>query len=234
MDVAGNEIYQSGEVKIDTVSPMTRFTNPADGSEIWISGEITFRGTSTDDTSGISFTELSLNGGETWQRLDLQGASWSLIWDTSSVPDGTYLIFARGHDMAGNVEASARVTVHVENSEPAPILSTPTEIFLATPTIISSPTTQPTPTTPPRKPSATSPPQVAVARIKPTSGATATTKEIPRTRTMGISLRIPWIWPALALIALVTAIGSSKLVDPRPKVLRQIREDLESIRKIEY
>jgi hypothetical protein len=67
--------------------------------------------------------------------------------------------------------------------------------------------------------------------MKPTTVATGMKGDPPRIRTMGISLRIPWLWPALALIALVTAIGSSKLVDPRPRVLRQIREDLESIRK---
>jgi hypothetical protein len=70
--------------------------------------------------------------------------------------------------------------------------------------------------------------------VEPTSGLTDTTGETPRTRTMGISLRIPWLWPALALIALMTAIGSSKLVDPRPRILRQIRDDLESIRESEY
>lgn len=235
-DVAGNDTIQSTQVRIDTVGPLTRFTSPADGSEVWISGELTLRGTSTDATSGVSFTELSLNGGANWRGLEMKGDSWSSTWDTSSVPDGTYLVLARAQDVAGNVEATARVTVHVENFQPTPILPSPTSIFVATATVVASPTTQPTPTSvPPTEtklvPTATNLSQIAIVPVEPTSGPTDTTGETPRTRTMRISLRIPWLWPALALIALVTAIGSSKLVDPRPRILRQIREDLESIRE---
>lgn len=250
VDVAGNDAIQSTQVRIDTVSPLTRFTNPADGSEIWVSGELTLRGTSTDATSGVSFAELSLNGGETWQGLDLEGDSWSSTWDTSSVPDGTYLVLARAQDVAGNIETTSSITVHVENNQPTPISPSPTKIFTATstvsatsitqetPTVAASPSTRSTPTSvPPTEiklvPTATNPPQVAIVPVEPTSDLTDTTGETPRTRTMGISLRIPWLWPALALIALMTAIGSSKLVDPRPRILRQIREDLESIRESE-
>jgi hypothetical protein len=251
VDVAGNIAIQSTQVRIDTVSPLTRFTNPTDGSEIWVSGELALRGTSTDATSGVSFAELSLNGGETWQGLDMEGDSWASIWDTSSVPDGTYLVLARAQDMAGNMEAIARITVHVENYQPTSISPSPTKIIMATstisatsitqetPTVVASPTIHSTPTSlPPTEikfvPTATDPPQVAIVLVEPTSGLTDTTGETPRTRTMGISLRIPWLWPALALIALMTAIGSSKLVDPRPRILRQIRDDLESIRESEY
>jgi hypothetical protein len=243
VDVAGNDTIQSTQVRIDTVGPLTRFTSPADGSEVWISGELTLRGTSTDATSGVSFAELSLNGGVNWRGLEMKGDSWSSTWDTSSVPDGTYLVLARAQDVAGNMEATARITVHVENSQPTPILPSPTailpsptSIFVATPTVVASPTPQSTPTSvPPTEtkllPTATNPPQVAIVPVEPTSGPTDTTGETPRTQTMRVSLRIPWLWPALALIALVTAIGSSKLVDPRPRILRQIREDLESIRE---
>ena len=237
VDLAGNAAIQSIQVRIDTVSPLTRFTNPADGSEVWVSGEVTLRGTSTDPTSGVSFAELSLNGGKNWQGLDMNGDSWSSTWDTSSVPDGTYAVLARAQDVAGNMEATARITVHVENFQP--ISPSPTAVLEATPTVVASPTHQSSPTAvPPTEtnlvPSATDPPRVAIVRVKPTSGLTDTTDEPPRTRTMRISLRIPWLWPALALIALMTAIGSSKLVDPRPRILRQIREDLESIRGREY
>jgi hypothetical protein len=245
VDEAGNDAIQSTQVRIDTVSPLTRFTNPADGSEIWVSGELTLRGTSTDATSGVYFADLSLNGGETWQGLDLEGDSWSSIWDTSTVPDGTYLVIARAQDVAGNMEATARITVHVENNQPTPISPSPTKTFKATsitqetPTVAASPITQSTSTSvPPTEikfvPTATNPPQVAIVPGEPTSGPTDTTGEAPRTRTMGIPMRIPWLWPAMALIALMAAIGSSKLVDPRPRILRQIREDLESIRESEH
>jgi hypothetical protein len=234
-DAAGNDTIQNTQVRIDTVSPLTHFTNPADGSEIWVSGEITLRGTSTDATSGVSFAELSLNGGKTWKGLGMTGGSWSSTWDTSSVPDGTYLVFARAQDIAGNAEASARITIHVENTQPVPILPSPTAIFLATPTVVPSKTTSTPTSVPPTEtkllPTSTNPVQVVIVPVEPTSDPMTTRGETPRTRTMGISLRIPWIWPALALIALMTAIGSSKLVDPRPRILRQIREDLESIRE---
>jgi hypothetical protein len=102
------------------------------------------------------------------------------------------------------------------------------------PTVVANIPTQPTPTGIKLMPTATNPPKIAIVPDEPSSDLTDTTGQTPRNRTMGISLRIPWLWPALALIALMTAIGSSKLVDPRPRILKQIREDLESFRELEY
>jgi hypothetical protein len=235
-DVAGNVASTSTQVKIDTVSPLTHFTKPADGSEIWASGELTLRGTSTDSTSGVLVAELSTNGGTDWEVLHMQGDSWSYTWDTASVPDGTYRVLARAQDVAGNMETTARITVHIENARPIPSSPTPTVILLPTSTVPISPTTQASPTSvSPTEvklvPTATNQPKVAIVPVEPTSDSTGTTAE---TQTMSIILRIPWIWPALALIALMTAVGSSKLVDPRPKILRQLREDLENIRQSDY
>lgn len=79
-DIAGNEAVDNATVKVDTLEPSSRFTNPADGSESWVSGEFTIAGTSSDDTSGVSIVELSLDGGSTWRDLNLQGDEWSYVW----------------------------------------------------------------------------------------------------------------------------------------------------------
>jgi hypothetical protein len=45
---------------------------------------------------------------------------FSLSWDTTTVPNGTYSLAARARDAAGNVSTSAPITVIVQNNTPAP------------------------------------------------------------------------------------------------------------------
>ncbi|HEX9676299.1 MAG TPA: Ig-like domain-containing protein [Anaerolineales bacterium] len=117
-DVAGNQATEGeSTIRIDASPPHSDFRTPQEGTETWISGEFTFEGESSDATSGLAGVELSLNGGGSWQSLGGSG-DWSYAWDTRSVPNGTYTILARGRDVAGNRESTARVTVRVDNVAP--------------------------------------------------------------------------------------------------------------------
>ena len=117
-DVAGNQATEGeSTIRIDASPPHSDFRTPQEGTETWVSGEFTFEGESSDATSGLAGVELSLNGGGSRQSLGGSG-EWSYAWDTRSVPNGTYTILARGRDVAGNRESTARVTVRVDNVAP--------------------------------------------------------------------------------------------------------------------
>jgi hypothetical protein len=104
---------------VDTVAPSSAFTNPAEGSQVWASGDLGLAGSSADATSGLAGTELSFDGGATWTSPSLNpDGTWSFIWDTHAVGDGTYPLQARARDVAGNLGASAQVTVLVDNTGP--------------------------------------------------------------------------------------------------------------------
>jgi len=118
-DVAGNQATQGeSTIRIDASPPHSNFRTPQEGGETWVSGEFTFEGESSDATSGLAGVELSLNGGGSWRSLGGSSGAWSYTWDTRSVPNGTYTILARGRDLAGNRESTARVTVRVDNVAP--------------------------------------------------------------------------------------------------------------------
>jgi hypothetical protein len=104
---------------VDTVPPTSAFTSPAEGSQVWASGDLGLAGSSADATSGLAGTELSFDGGATWTSPALSpDGTWSYVWDTHMVGDGTYPLQARAWDVAGNLGASAQVTVLVDNTGP--------------------------------------------------------------------------------------------------------------------
>lgn len=118
-DLAGNLTSNSQVVQVDTLAPQSQFTDPAEGSTSIVSGFVTFNGISQDASSGVADVQISLDGGLTWLGLtpDSNG-QWSFPWDTTAIPNGTYTLYARGQDMAGNQEHTAQVTVVVSNEPP--------------------------------------------------------------------------------------------------------------------
>ena len=42
----------------------------------------------------------------------------------------------------------------------------------------------------------------------------------------------PWIWPAIAWIGLLSAVGFAKIADPRAKELQSLHDDLAQIRNL--
>ena len=252
-DIAGNEAVETTMIKIDTQEPSSHFTSPADGSESWVSGELALTGTSSDVTSGVSMVELSLDGGSTWRNLNLQGDEWSYLWDTLSVPNGVYTVLARAKDVAGNLESTARITVHVNNLQPTPTSLPPTPkptdippTTTATPPVVTNESTitsnQPTLTQEPTstldpgsklEPSPTATEIAKVALAPKSSGSTPVPSE-PASEPISEPINMIawlWLWPAVTMIGLTVCFGFAKALDSRPQTLRRLREDLANIQK---
>ena len=105
--------------QVDTVPPASAFGSPPEGSSVWVSGVLNMSGSSTDASSGVASAEISLNGGGSWQGLSLAGNSWGYSWDTGAVPDGSYQVLVRASDIAGHLESTANITVHVDQTAPS-------------------------------------------------------------------------------------------------------------------
>ena len=129
-DVAGNVKSDSFDVKVDTANPFSRFLLPANGSsDTVVTGLFTLSGLSSDFTSGIGAADITLDGGATWLPLSVSAdGSWLYDWNTHGLPNGTYKIWVRATDIAGNQESillgsggsddEATVTLLLNNTPP--------------------------------------------------------------------------------------------------------------------
>ncbi len=114
-DAAGNEeTAQSLSAPIDSIAPTSRFTSHTSGQ--YVTGVVNLSGATTDATSGVASIAFSV-GGANWTPL-IGATSWSQTWDTTTLPDGAYSLYARGADAAGNQEHTASLTLNVDNSPP--------------------------------------------------------------------------------------------------------------------
>ena len=120
--------------QVDTLPLNSTFGSPPEGSSVWVSGVLNMSGSSSDASSGVAGAEISLDGGSTWQGLSLSGGGWAYSWDTSSLPDGSYKVFVRASDVAGHLESTAGITVHVDHTPPSGGL--PDEWFIWEPVAI--------------------------------------------------------------------------------------------------
>lgn len=120
-DHAGNVSTASASAKVDATPPISAFISPAEGSTVQVSGNHIYRlaGATSDPTSGVSETQISLDGGTTWQSLPLgSGGAWSDDWNSLRA-NGTYTIEVRASDNAGNQEHTAKATLVVGNQAPS-------------------------------------------------------------------------------------------------------------------
>ena len=127
-DTAGNTTEELIMVRIDKTPPKSRFVNPPEGTTVTATqGTVVLIGASTDNLSGVESAEISLDNGLTWQSLD-SPSPWAYTWDTTTVPDGFYIVLARAVDQAGNHEHTAQVTLVVENDRP--IIEVPSSWYI--------------------------------------------------------------------------------------------------------
>ncbi len=111
-DAAGNSTVSAAlslTVNIDTTAPTVSLTSPANGATV--SGTITLSATASDNV-GVSRVDFYVDGG----LLGSSNASpYSLSWNTLLATNGSHTLLAKASDAAGNVGASATVTVTVNN-----------------------------------------------------------------------------------------------------------------------
>jgi hypothetical protein len=94
----------------DTTPPTVSITEPADGTYVQQSVQVT---AAASDDVGVAGVQFQLDG----QNLgDEQTASpYSVPWDTTQAADGQHTLTAVAHDAAGNLSPTASVTVNVLN-----------------------------------------------------------------------------------------------------------------------
>ena len=289
-DVAGNETTEDGPtIKIDTHVPVSFFINPPEGSETWVSGIIPLIGKSSDLTSGLRAIEISFDEGQSWTSMERTGGDWRSSWDSSAMPNGTYIVLARASDVAGNLESTARVTLRVDNLPPLvdipeswPVGQPGTlvveeggigldgvEVIISDGDIVLENQRYPASEAPqavtwdgslpdgtlaapgeygvtvfawdlvgnlgsdtgriivpeaePAKPAAS----ISVSTDVKLEAATVEPEAVP------IEIRDqPWIWPAIAWLGLLSAVGFAKISDPRAKALQSLHDDLAQIRNL--
>ena len=102
----------TGATPTDTTPPASTIAAPLAGGTV--SGVATIAVTATDDV-GVTKVECYINGA-------LAGSSAiapaTFPWDTAAYANGSYTLQARAYDAAGNVGASATVSVSVQNGVP--------------------------------------------------------------------------------------------------------------------
>jgi hypothetical protein len=115
-DAAGN-VGASAAVAVtvnntvaDTTAPTTSISSPVNGSTL--SGTVSVS-TNAADNVGVSKVELYVNN--ILQATDT-AAPYSFTWNTAAVANGSYTLTSKAYDAAGNVGASAAVTVTVNNA----------------------------------------------------------------------------------------------------------------------
>ncbi len=127
-DQAGNETSASLSFKIDMTPPSSSFTSPSATELVMETVQIT--GMTLEETSGLSSVEIFHEGG-TWLPLSPISGNWSSPWDTTVLPNGTYSVFVRGTDLAGNREAPVQIDLVVGN--PAPDVRIPFSWMISDP-----------------------------------------------------------------------------------------------------
>lgn len=96
----------------DTTAPTVSMTTPTSGSTV--SGAVTLGANASDDTGVV---KVSFYRGSTLIDTDTTGpSSFAVLWDTTTVANGTYSISAKASDAAGNVGTSSTISVTVNNT----------------------------------------------------------------------------------------------------------------------
>ena len=114
IDVAGNASHAQAQAKIDSESPTTHF---AVSQNAWLAGAVSIKGKTVDGVSGLANVEFALDSQSNWTSLE-SSSDWSYSWDTRGSSDGAHTLYARGEDVAGNLERPQSVQVRVDNTPP--------------------------------------------------------------------------------------------------------------------
>jgi Bacterial Ig domain len=110
----GNVVSETVTVQnADTTAPSVSIAAPSSGA--FVSGTVEVDGSASDDDP-IASVRVSVDDSG-WQ-LASGTTSWSWVWDTTGLADGTHTIAVRASDSSGNVTTRSE-SVHIDNTAPA-------------------------------------------------------------------------------------------------------------------
>jgi len=111
---------------LDTLAPVTAAVpspSAPDGQNGWYVSNVSITLNASDNCAGVSSTEYSIDGGQTWQPY---AGAFSLT------DDGTHVVRYRSADAAGNAETAQSLVVKIDKTAPTLSLSaTPGRIWPA-------------------------------------------------------------------------------------------------------
>jgi hypothetical protein len=112
-----------------TITQVASPTDPYPGDAI-VQGEVTITAHADDGPNGSGITLVQFwngappagwssppNLGDDSHNVDVEG-DYTATWDTTSVPDGEYDLYARAYDKAGSDGTSPVFTITVDNTSP--------------------------------------------------------------------------------------------------------------------
>ncbi|AKJ03808.1 Ig-like protein group 3 [Archangium gephyra] len=110
-DAAGHVSVSAGRtVTVDNVAPTVAITSPANGTSFsFLTFSTTLQASASDN---VGVTQVVFYDGATVIGTDTS-APYSVTWSLGGVPKGTHTLTAKAHDAAGNVTASAPISVKV-------------------------------------------------------------------------------------------------------------------------
>lgn len=110
----------------DRIPPVINIYYPAQGATV--SGTVEIKADASDNV-GVKYVFFYING--KLHKIIMNAPPYVDRWDTTNVPDGTYVLQAKAMDAAENAGTSAEVTVFVQNRDMT--LSAPESLAQQTP-----------------------------------------------------------------------------------------------------
>jgi hypothetical protein len=104
----------------DTIAPTVSLTAPAAGATV--TGTITITANASDNI-GVTGVQFRLDGSNLAAPVTTGGPSYSISWNTTAAGAGTHVLTAVASDAAGNSGVSGPVSVTVNNTVAAPVIS---------------------------------------------------------------------------------------------------------------
>jgi Bacterial Ig-like domain/Bacterial Ig domain/Calcineurin-like phosphoesterase len=96
----------------DTTGPSVTLTAPADG--VSVSANVTLSADATDNV-GVDHVDFLVND-TVVGTSDIEGGPYSIVWDSTTLPDGPVAITARAVDSSSNATTSSGRTITVNNA----------------------------------------------------------------------------------------------------------------------
>jgi hypothetical protein len=110
-DAVGLQSTTSETVTVDNSPPTVSVTAPTAGSVL--SGSVPLTATAADAGSSVAKVEFLVDGNVVGTST---ASPWGVMWNSTTVANGSHSVTARATDGAGNATASAAVAVSVNNA----------------------------------------------------------------------------------------------------------------------